>query len=85
MVLDITTGVESESTDRILISILIQKILWAEVEKIVRVNIFYFNSRYFLTKAGMKSLSVESVSLPIVIPKTKFEAITPKDVRRDAF
>ena len=33
----------------------------------------------------MKNLSVESVSMPLVMPQTKSEANTPRDVRGDAF
>ena len=47
LVWGITTGIGSESTDRILIPIVVQKILWAEVEKIVRVNICNFSSGIF--------------------------------------
>ena len=32
----------------------------------------------------MKNLPVESVSILMVMPQTKFEAITPKDVKGDA-
>ena len=33
----------------------------------------------------MKDLSVESFFMPMVMPQTKFQAVTPKDVREYAF